>query len=131
MNSFGKSELTPFSFESTRRGAAYNTVPVLEMPNLEREGAMRLMREPSNPWHRKLSQAAERWLCSLPETLRPEALVRAYPRIANRLAQCWIDHELREKVLADLLEDRRKGRKGFPAAVHAELAALSAFSRQQ
>jgi hypothetical protein len=131
MNSFGKSELNPFSFESTRRGAAYNALPVLEMPHPEREAAMRLMREPSNPQQRRLSQAAARWLCSLPETLRPEALACAYPRIANRLAQCWIDAELRDKVLADLLDGRRKGRRGFPPAVHAELTALSAFSIQQ
>ncbi len=121
------SDFTPFSFETMRRGTSFNRPPAVEMPHPEREAGMRLMRGPSNPHHRKLSQAAQRWFENLHAPLQPHNLARLYPRIANRLAQCWLDPKLRDLVFADLLDSRRRGRKGFPPAVHAELKALTSF----
>ena len=55
---------------------------------------------------------------------RPERLCARYPRVANRLALCWAELDLTERLFDDLLNDRRGGRRGFPAPVLVELRAL-------
>src|SRR5437764_490023 len=64
------------------------------------------------------------WADGLPSELRPLQLLKLYPRVANRLALCWGDKVLGNRLFEDLLVDRRGGRKGFPPAVRAEIVAL-------
>jgi hypothetical protein len=61
------------------------------------------------------------WAERLPAALRPNELMRRYPRVANRLALCWNDPVLTNRLLEDLLVDRRGGRQGFPAPIRSEL----------
>jgi hypothetical protein len=77
-----------------------------------------------------LTGTARRWLRELPSRRRPLRLCQLYPRVANRVAWCWHDAELAAQALADLLEDRRGGRRGFPAPVVRELQRLAQFNAQ-
>jgi len=74
-----------------------------------------------------LSSVAEKWLMSLPQPLRPAALCATYPRVVNRLALCWADGVLTDRLLEDLLIGRRGKRKGFPAPLAEELMRLRRF----
>ena len=51
-------------------------------------------------------------------------LLERYPHVANRLALCWADKALANRLFEDLLVDKRGGRKGFPSTVRAELLQL-------
>jgi hypothetical protein len=74
-----------------------------------------------------LSSVAEVWLMSLPQPLRPAALCSSYPRVVNRLALCWSDAALTDRLLDELLIGRRGRRKGFPGPVAEELPRLRRF----
>lgn len=89
------------------------------------------LREPEREQDRVLSNAARRWLQSLPARVRPGELPARYPRLANRLALCWDDAMLCERLFDDLMIGRRSKRKGFPPAVGAELLRLRDFSTYQ
>jgi len=65
-----------------------------------------------------------RWVAKLPEELRPVALLRQFPRIANVVACAWNDAAEIQTVLDDVLTDRRGGRQGFPLDVTEELLVL-------
>jgi hypothetical protein len=71
-----------------------------------------------------LSDQASAWIAELPESIRPRQLALRYARLANRLAELWEDPAKCEKLLDDLMTDRRGGRKGFPLAIASELATL-------
>jgi hypothetical protein len=60
----------------------------------------------------------------LPAEVRPVALLRQFPRIANVVARAWNDAAEIQAVLDDLLIDRRGGRQGFPLDVTEELLVL-------
>ena len=83
-------------------------------------------REPPNPRDKMLSAFARAWVDALPRTLQPQSLCAQYPRIANRLALCWADPGLTDQIFASLLEDKRRGRAGFPREVAEELGRLRA-----
>jgi hypothetical protein len=68
-----------------------------------------------------------RWAARLPEPVRPYALMQQYPRVANRLAAAAASPASLTACLADLLIDRRGGRRGFPAAVAQDLLQLRAY----
>lgn len=68
-----------------------------------------------------------RWAAMLPSEVRPLALLRRYPRIANLLARQWKDSLECQRYFDDLLIDRRGGRRGFPIEVLADLLALNNF----
>lgn len=76
----------------------------------------------------KLLAATARWLLDLPQELRPYALAKLYPRIANDLCRLWRQPALWQQYAADLMIVRRddRPRQGFPAQVASELAALVA-----
>ena len=74
-----------------------------------------------------LSNVAGEWLMSLPRPLRPAGLCVVYPRVVNRLALCWNDRALTDRLLDDLLIGRRGKRKGFPGPVAEELMRLRQF----
>ena len=118
-------KLTPLSWVSSlvRRDppAAARVSRPIARPIAPRTGAAARSPEPEAT---ALSSVGQAWLDGLPSRLRPTCTAAAYPRIVNRLALCWRDPELVAKVFADLMVDRRGGRRGFPPAVAAELLAL-------
>lgn len=77
---------------------------------------------------RALTGRAMAWLSDLPEDLRPKATMDRYARIVNALARAWDDGHAREKYFDHLLNDRRRGRRGFPIDVERELSALCLYS---
>src|SRR6266567_4796106 len=65
-----------------------------------------------------------RWADELPPRVKPVALMRQFPRIANLIAAAWDDLVQFEIYMDSLLTDKRRGRKGFPTDVIAELVVL-------
>jgi hypothetical protein len=64
------------------------------------------------------------WAGDLPKQVRPMALMRRFPRIANLLAANWKDPTAFYKYIGNLLIDRRGGRQGFPPEIKEELVRL-------
>ena len=87
-----------------------------------------MLRRPERACDSALNGTARRWLRRLPARRRPLRLCVAYPRVANRLAWCWVDTELSRQLLDDLLIDSRGGRRGFGAAINRELRRLKDFN---
>jgi hypothetical protein len=85
------------------------------------------VRRPARDRDMALTGTTRQWLRQLPARRRPLRLCESFPWVANRLAWCWRDPEVSAAVLRDLLQDRRGGRKGFPASVVRELQRLSEF----
>lgn len=85
------------------------------------EAILRLRRQTPNGEPLPL---AFKWMARLPRTVRPLALFRQFPRIANMMAGMWHDPQSLRPYLHDLLTDRRGHRKGFPPEVQQELLAL-------
>ena len=69
------------------------------------------------------------WLADLPEAVRPRVTVERYARIVNALAAAWDDVHARGKYFEHLLNDRRRGRRGFPIDVERELKTLHEHAR--
>jgi hypothetical protein len=82
-------------------------------------------RSPPSQFDLGLLPLTEEWIASLPRNVQPHQLATRHRRLTNRLALCWKDPDLTERVLDELLLDKRGGeRKGFSAPVAAELLAL-------
>jgi hypothetical protein len=81
-------------------------------------------RRPALATDRALTGRALDWLGQLPENLRPLATTERYARIVNALAEAWADREARTEMFDHLLNDRRRGRRGFPIDVEREISAL-------
>ncbi len=64
------------------------------------------------------------WIASLPEAVRPTALARRYPRIANLIAAVWSNADFFHTYMESLLTDRRGNRRGFPPDVLDDLVSL-------
>jgi len=64
------------------------------------------------------------WLRGIPNGLHPKQLCRHYPRIANRIATHWLDVQATDRLLMDLMVDRRGNRMGFPPRIRQELERL-------
>lgn len=77
---------------------------------------------------RALTGRAIDWTLALPENLRPRVTGERYPRIVNALAEAWDRGEVRADLFDHLLNDRRRGRRGFPIDVEREIAALCLFA---
>jgi hypothetical protein len=86
----------------------------------------RAFRSPQRSFDKVLSRQAMAWLNAFPAPLRPSHLCARYPRVANRLALCWCDPVLTERLFEDFLIDKRGTRQGFPAPVASELRRLHA-----
>ncbi len=67
------------------------------------------------------------WAATLPPDLQPQALMRAFGRIANTLALVWPDPAATDEYFDELLVLTRSQRQGFPKAVRDELFALQDF----
>ena len=74
-----------------------------------------------------LLDATTLWIAELPAAVRPIALARTFPRIANNIAQLWRRVARCEEYLDSLLVDLRGNRSGFPADVAQELTALRGY----
>jgi hypothetical protein len=72
-----------------------------------------------------LLEATVAWMDALPASLRPVALARDFPRIANRLGEIWKRPARCDEYFQQLLIDHRGGRKGFPAEVAMEISTLA------
>jgi hypothetical protein len=71
------------------------------------------VRRPEHLQDRALKAHTVLWANNLPSELRPGLLLERYPHVANRLALCWADKALTNRLFEDLLIDKRGGRKGF------------------
>jgi len=91
--------------------------------------------EPSSTWiHQRTEQSDHvlldttlTWMARLPKDMRPMALARRYPRIANNIADTWRRVARCEEYLDTLVVDRRGNRTGFPPDVALELNNLRGF----
>ncbi len=75
----------------------------------------------------QLLPVTEKWIQTLPEEVRPRALLPQFPRIANKLARTRDDPGEFCMYLDQLLTDQRGARRGFPADVHNELSVLREY----
>lgn len=73
---------------------------------------------------RALTGNAMAWLGELPPEIRPQVTIERYARIVNAIADAWPDGRERDKLFDHLLNDRRRGRRGFPIDVEREISAL-------
>jgi hypothetical protein len=64
------------------------------------------------------------WLRRIPNGMHPKQLCRHYPRIANRIATAWHDVPAVDRLLMDLMVDRRGNRMGFPPRIRQEIDRL-------
>jgi hypothetical protein len=71
-----------------------------------------------------LTDETAAWMAELPDSVRPRQLALRYARLANRLCEVWTQTIKCERLLDDLMIDRRGGRKGFPLPIANELATL-------
>jgi len=120
------SDFIPFKYEPLQRCDRIVDRSKEQDAARQLSDAMRLLRSAGNPRDSTLSKLAEEWRERLSPHVQTRSLCERYPRIANRIAICWSDPVLMRRLLDELLRDRRGGRKGFPAPVRAELAALAA-----
>jgi hypothetical protein len=77
---------------------------------------------------RALTGRSMKWLAGLPEELRPVITMQRYARVINVIVDAWPNADDRDEVFDNLLNDRRKGRRGFPVDVERELSALCLFA---
>ncbi len=77
---------------------------------------------------RALTGRSMTWLAALPEEVRPVLTMQRYARVINSIVDAWPDPQHRDDVFENLLNDRRKGRRGFPIDVERELSALCLFA---
>ena len=88
-------------------------------------------RAPQDTHDRTLSAAAHAWIKALPDEVRPFDLAVRHPRVVNRIALCWNDVDLIERLFDELLVDRRGGRKGFAPGVATDLMRLRMHHEKQ
>ena len=96
------------------------------------EGGSRQMGERS--WMRERTQQTDpilldatlTWMARLPKEMRPMALARSFPRIANYLASLWRRVSRCEEYLDALVVDHRGNRTGFPCTSRMRASASAA-----
>jgi hypothetical protein len=81
-------------------------------------------RRPPLATDRALTGKTMAWLGELPAELRPQVTIDRYARIVNTIANAWPNGRERDKLFDHLLNDRRRGRRGFPIDVEREISAL-------
>lgn len=86
------------------------------------------VRRPLKPSDRALTGKSMKFLAELPEEIRPQATMQRYPRVVNALVDVWNDPEARDEAFENLLNDKRKGRRGFPIDVERELSTLCLYA---
>ena len=117
----GLMEFEPVSVDSAR--AALDEVPA-DIASLINPEYWQQNRRPPLPTDRALTGQTMAWLGELPPEMRPQVTIDRYARIVNAIADAWSDAREREKVFDHLLNDRRRGRRGFPVDVEREISTL-------
>jgi hypothetical protein len=74
-----------------------------------------------------LLPSTQRWLHSLPDESRPQALARQFPRLANLIAANWGNTRDCSAFIYSLLRDERGGRRGFPPEVMEDIINLRMY----
>jgi hypothetical protein len=119
-------EFEPVSIDSAR--AALDEVDESMAALVSKEYWEKVRRAPLAT-DRALTGRTMTWLGSLPAAARPQVTIERYPRIVNALAAAWNDVHARGKYFEHLLNDRRRGRRGFPLDVERELKTLHEHAR--
>jgi hypothetical protein len=117
----GMMEFEPVSIDSAR--AALDELPA-DVASLINPHYWEKNRRPPLATDRALTGTTMAWLGDLPRELRPLVTVDRYARVVNAIAAAWRDEHAREKVFDHLLNDRRRGRRGFPIDVEREISTL-------
>jgi hypothetical protein len=84
-------------------------------------------RAPLSDDDRVMQSPTHAWLRSIPNGMHPKQLCRHYPRVANRIAVLWHELPLVDRLLTDLMVDKRGNRMGFPPRIRQELDRLYGF----
>lgn len=82
------------------------------------------LRYPQDARNLRLKETTIGWIRSLPRPVRPRALAKLFPRIANILADDWSRPAAFETRLRNYMLDERGNRQGFPFEVVVELSQL-------
>lgn len=120
-----------FRRRTPSRAASPRRAPPKRIPLPPDNGDWTCRRAPPREQDTTLSSTCTAWLDRLPQSVLPANLCMLYPAIANRLALCWSDPVLTERVFDDLLLDRRGGRRGFPPPVASDLLRLRLHHAQR
>ena len=75
----------------------------------------------------ELDPAAQAWLASIEEPIRPKELAAAYPRIVNRMATLWGSPRRMNRYFEQLLTSTREFRVGFSLGIVTELTVLKDY----
>ena len=118
-------EFEPVSIDAAR--AALDEIDAAMASLLSPEYWAKVRRRPLAT-DRALTGRSMKWLAELSEELRPVLTMQRYARVINSIVDAWPDAERRDEVFENLLNDRRKGRRGFPIDVERELSALCLFA---
>ena len=121
----GLMDFEPVSVDSAR--AALDELPEGMAAMLNPEYWEKVRRAPLAT-DRALTGRTMAWLSELPTQVRPELTTERYPRVLNAIAAAWDDEHGRDKVFDHLLNDRRRGRRGFPIDIEREISALCLFA---
>lgn len=120
-------ELT--DIDDARRTLDAESISQFDVNGIDRPEHWKRLRRASLPTDRALTGQAIDWLMALPAALRPQLASRQFPRIINALAEAWDEPDQCQAAFDRLLNDGRKGRKGFPPAVRNELSALREWTQ--
>jgi hypothetical protein len=121
----GLMDFEPVSIDSAR--AVLDELPEGMAAQLDSQYWEKVRRAPLAT-DRALTGRTMEWVGKLPESLRPRITCDRYARIVNALAAAWGDPHARERYFEHLLNDRRRGRRGFPVDVERELSALCLYA---
>ena len=116
----GSLEFEKVSLSDARKALEETGPAAYAAPRKVENWAEKRAASPTEP----LSDEAAAWIAELPASVQPRQLALRYARLANRLAKAWKEPHKCERLLDDLMMDRRGGRKGFPLQVANELATL-------
>lgn len=119
----GSIDFEPTDFEQARAALEEPPAGVKAVKRLDAKDWFK-RRRPADARDVRLTPLAIGWLDRLPPEVRPLDLPRAYPRLANQLAEAWNDVDGCLAMLGDLVVDQRGDRRGFPSRVALELVAL-------
>jgi hypothetical protein len=117
-------------FDEARR--ALDELPAgLQQMQRHSAGLWEQKRRPPLPSDRALTGAAMDWVVALPSSIRPHTTCEQFPRVVNAIAESWDDVPMCSQILDHMINDYRGGRRGFPAAVPAELGLLMRHQQQR
>jgi hypothetical protein len=121
----GMMEFEPVTVDEAR--AALDEIDAAMASLIRPEYWLKVRRKPLAT-DRALTGRSMKWLAELPQDLRPLVTMQRYARVINSIVDAWPNADDRDEVFENLLNDRRRGRRGFPIDVERELSALCLFA---